>query len=178
MDAANSALKRIDKAKQQINDALSAGTVDGSKDSELVTTDVPKALENFEAAILDDLSMPRAAASLFGLVKSAENEFKRVAKDSSELLDLAGLQAIGKAMEQMDKVFGVFYQVPMSEEEEAEAEQKDVVPNEVLELVTQRTEAKEAKDWDLADSLRSRITELGFKVKDVKGGDPIVSRLE
>lgn len=178
MDAANSALKRIDKAKQQIHDALLAGTVDGSNDSELVTTDVPKALENFEAALLDDLSMPRAAASLFGLVKSAESEFKRVAKDSSMPLDLAGLQAIGKAMEQMDKVFGVFYQVPMSEKEEAEAEQENVVPDEVLELVTQRSAAKEANDWDLADSLRARITELGFKVMDVKGGDPIVSRLD
>ena len=33
-----------------------------------------------------------------------------------------------------------------------------------------------AKDWELADSLRSKIAALGFVVKDVLGGDPIVSR--
>ena len=51
------------------------------------------------------------------------------------------------------------------------------IPENVLELVKSRSAAKDAKDWELADSLRSRITELGFVVKDVKGGDPIISRL-
>mmetsp|Transcript_54421 Transcript_54421/g.132083 ORF Transcript_54421/g.132083 Transcript_54421/m.132083 type:complete len:94 (+) Transcript_54421:77-358(+) len=52
------------------------------------------------------------------------------------------------------------------------------VPSEVMELVMQRAEAKESKDWDLADSLRSRITELGFEVKDVKDGDPVVTKVQ
>lgn len=48
-----------------------------------------------------------------------------------------------------------------------------------MDLVSQRAAAKEAKDWELADSLRRRITELGFAVKDVKGGgEPLVSRVE
>ena len=46
-----------------------------------------------------------------------------------------------------------------------------------MDLVVQRTVAKDAKDWELADSLRAKITELGFAVKDVKGGDPIVSKV-
>ena len=83
-------------------------------------------------------------------------------------------------MRKMDEVFGIFYEVPMTkEEEQEESEPKDLTtPDEVLELVVQRTNAKEAKDWELADSLRARITELGFAVKDVKGGDPIVTKLE
>jgi cysteinyl-tRNA synthetase len=52
------------------------------------------------------------------------------------------------------------------------------VPDDVMELVGQRTAAKDAKDWELADSLRARITELGFAVKDVKGGEPIISPIE
>jgi hypothetical protein len=47
-----------------------------------------------------------------------------------------------------------------------------------MELVGQRTAAKDAKDWELADSLRARISELGFAVKDVKGGEPIISPIE
>jgi cysteinyl-tRNA synthetase len=45
-----------------------------------------------------------------------------------------------------------------------------------MELVIQRSKAKEAKDFELADSLRAKIAELGFTVKDVKGGDSVVSR--
>ena len=52
----------------------------------------------------------------------------------------------------------------------------DTIPDDVMELVLSRAAAKDGNDWDLADladSLRGKITELGFAVKDVKGGDPI-----
>ena len=53
----------------------------------------------------------------------------------------------------------------------------DTIPDDVMELVLSRAAAKDGNDWDLADSLRAKITELGFAVKDVKGGDPIVTRI-
>lgn len=173
--AAQKALQRIDKVREQLGAAI-VSSKDGAAegDSEIATTVVPNEMKNFEAALLDDLSMPRAAACLFALIKAAESEFK---KDDG-VWDICGLQAIDKALLEMDKVFGVFYQVPMSEEEEQEQADALIVPDEVMDLVGQRTVAKDAQDWDLADSLRKRITELGFKVKDVKGGEPIVSRLE
>ncbi len=183
MDASRSALKRIDRMMQQIDEALVDGELDSEKSSPLADV-ATKALNNFEAALLDDLSMPRASASLFALVKAAEQEFKRVKKDDETSLDLRGLEAIQATMRKMDEVFGIFYEVPLTKEEEEqqqqeESEPKDLTtPDEVLELVVQRTNAKEAKDWELADSLRARITELGFVVKDVKGGDPIVTKLE
>ena len=179
MNAAKNALKRIDKLLEQIHQSLEGESVNlMSSSSVLANEEVPKALKNFEAALLDDLSMPRASASLFALIKAAENEFKSFTQDSNKSLDLAGLHSISEALKQMDKVFGIFYQVPISEEEQAERNAQEIVPEEVLKLVVQRTEAKEAKDWELADSLRARITELGFAVKDVKGGEPVVSRVE
>ena len=81
-------------------------------------------------------------------------------------------------MDKVDQIFGVFYEVPVTEEEAEKAEELLTIPEEVVSLSAQRTEAKAAKDWELADSLRKRITELGFAVKDVKGGDPIISRIE
>ncbi|KAL3907799.1 MAG: hypothetical protein SGILL_008724, partial [Bacillariaceae sp.] len=92
--------------------------------------------------------------------------------------------SIQAALRQMDQIFGIFYVVPLSREEQEAAEQNndsegdDAVPDDVMELVSKRAEAKDAKDWELADSLRARITELGFVVKDVKGGDPVVTRVE
>jgi len=167
LGAAKSAVQRIDKVWNAVQELE---TEEG--DSELCTKTVPDCLANFNAALKDDLSMPRAAASLFNLVKAAEKELRK-----EEDQDTAGLVAIRKALAQMDRVMGVFYQVPSTHCKEEE--EKDVeIPNEVLDLVSRRTSAKEAKDWDLADSLRQRITELGYAVKDVKGGDPIITTLE
>lgn len=189
MSAAKNSLKRIDKTMLQIESALKLQHVDdvanqSSQSSVIVENNVPKALASFEAALLDDLSMPRASASLFSLIKTAEQEFKRVSKANNEddaTIDFVGLRSIQSALLQMDQIFGIFYTVPPSKEHESaggeggEAE-SHVIPDEVMELVMQRVEAKDAKDWELADSLRARITELGFTVKDVKGGDPVVTR--
>jgi cysteinyl-tRNA synthetase len=196
MDAAKSALKRIDKVMEQIEGLVvppgNDGDDDGNNNNEnspIVQTIVPKALKDFENALLDDLSMPRASASLFSLVKAAENEFKRLLKEGPDTkLDTMGLQCIGNAIRQMDRVLGIFYEVPMTVEEKKAADiaagengsdhDSSIIPDEVMQLVVQRTEAKESKDWELADSLRRRVTELGFEIKDVKGGDPVVTRVE
>ena len=182
MKAAKNAIKRLDKVLADLEEALQDGNPGDVNDNSIAETIVPEALENFELALADDLSMPRAAASLFALVKAAEQEFKRVAKDDTSTLDLAGLEAIQSAMQQMDRVFGIFYEVPVSVEEAkaeaARAEDAMRIPDAVMDLVSQRSAAKQAKDWEMADSLRKRILELGFAVKDVKDGEPIVCRLE
>jgi cysteinyl-tRNA synthetase len=174
----------------QLDNALKDSAALSSSDalSPIAEKDVPKALANFDLALLDNLSMPRAAASLFALIKCAEKEFKRVSKEEASAAgasyDLTGLDSIQNALEQMDRIFGIFYEVPLGREEQDFAIQDnmpeidDIVPDEVMDLVTQRAEAKEAKDWALADSLRNRISELGFAVKDVKGGDPVITKVE
>jgi cysteinyl-tRNA synthetase len=176
LKAAKKAVKRMDRVQKSLQEVLSEEHEDdaNSDDSELASKIVPAALQNFEAAIVDDLSMPRAAAALFSLVKAAEQEFKR-----SNDFDVTGLRAVSDALQNMDRVFGIFYQVPVRDDDVAdEGDEETEVPAQVMELVAQRTEAKEAKDWELADSLRARIAELGFAVKDVKDGEPIVSPVE
>jgi cysteinyl-tRNA synthetase len=189
MGAAKGALKRMDNVMKQINEALEGyddgkGMPQGESD---MTKIVAQELDNFEQALLDDLSTPRAAASLFGIIKVAEAEFKRHKKEEKDgkpisPLDSVGLYAVKSALEQMDKVFGVFYDVPNSKNEDGSEvpdesdNNNDSVPDQVMLLVQSRTAAKEAKNWELADSLRNQISELGYNVKDVKGGEPIVSR--
>merc|ERR1712157_684867 len=109
-------------------------------------------------------------------------EFKRVAKalkdeqSDEPPLDLVGLKRVLDALKKMDEVFGIYYDVPVvnghdsANGEDGGEENGLVVPDTVLDLISQRSAAKDAKDWELADSLRSKITKLGFAVKDVKGG--------
>ena len=53
------------------------------------------------------------------------------------------------------------------------------VPDEVLQLVQERINAKEAQDYTLADTIRQQIkNEYGYAIKDVKGGAPIISPVE
>ena len=171
-------------------DASPNGTRTSEKSD--ISSTVAKELINFDKALLDDLSMPRAAASLFGIIKAAETEFKRykkAEKDTKENdtevlpLDLSGLFDAREAIMNMDQVFGIFYTVPLAKNEDG-TEIEDIsndnapVPQEIMDLVQSRSNAKDQKDWELADSLRSRITELGYSVKDVKGGEPVISRLE
>jgi len=197
LGAAKGALKRLDKAKDQMDNAMTEAGLSSleevakgeSGDDSEISAKVVKELANFDAAIADDLSMPRASASLFSIVKAAEAEFKRIDKakkdedNEAAPLDLAGIARARLALDQMDRVFGIYYEVPVSNggaegvDGESNDGAGDTVPDEVMELVVQRTTAKDTKDWELADSLRTKITELGFAVKDVKGGDPLVSRI-
>jgi len=198
LGAAKGALKRLDRIQVMIDDALKSSSSSSSSDdnnknedsSSAIVATVEKELANFEVAIADDLSMPRASACLFSIVKAAEKEFKRVAKlnkdetlEETPSLDVVGLARVQEALKQMDQVFGIYYEVPQIKGEEGVdgTDDDDVnggaVPEDVMDLVIQRTAAKDAKDWELADSLRAKITELGFAVKDVKGGDPIVSKV-
>ena len=193
MKAAKGALSRLDGVMPLLEDALKDYDEEESSESSEsdIATEVQAALENFETALLDDINMPRASASLFAVIKSAEAEFKRLKKAENDIekgedvalipLDLQGLKTAKDALLQMDQVFGLLYTVPPAKSEdgsvvEEESDDGDI-PEEVLELVQSRSAAKDAKDWELADSLRSRITELGFVVKDVKGSDPLITRL-
>lgn len=186
MDASKKALKRMDRARGEMAKALAAAEAsDVSENDSEMTKRVAAELANFRAALADDLSMPRAAAALFGVVKLAETEFKRVKKlesdddDDGPPLDVVGVRAAADAVDEMDRVFGIFYEVPTAEgaNDDESGDSGANVPAEVMELVEQRAVAKSDKDWELADSLRNRISELGFVVKDVKGGAPEVTRI-
>mmetsp|Transcript_20128 Transcript_20128/g.24813 ORF Transcript_20128/g.24813 Transcript_20128/m.24813 type:complete len:607 (+) Transcript_20128:163-1983(+) len=198
MHAAKGALSRVDGVMKLLNDLFEKEeTTEDKKYTEgdsAIIAKVEKELSNFDAALADDINMPRASASLFGVIKAAEAEFKRLKKEDNIAkkdkdvvitpLDIVGLKAAKDAILQMDQIFGLLYEVPLAKNEDGSVIQDEslgddegVIPDDVMKLVKSRSDAKEAKDWDLADSLRGRITELGFAVKDIKGGDPIVSRL-
>ena len=190
--AARSAIKRMDDAVQAIQNVISveqASTVSNADESELARA-ANESLENFENALADDLSMPRAAAALFSVVKLAEYELKGRNKASESLssatqeVDIIGLKRAYDVIQTMDKVFGVFYTVPNMASEgktinmSINGTDENNIPDEVMEIVHSRTKAKDSKDWALADSLRDRLMELGYSIKDVKSGDPVISRIK
>lgn len=106
---------------------------------------ITKLKEEFLEAINDDLNMPQAMSVVWNVVRN-ENKSKQFAE---VLLDF-------------DKVLGL--EIDKIEEEKQE------LPKEILQLVEERKQARQDKNWALSDELRDKLIDLGYSVKDTKDG--------
>jgi len=106
--------------------------------------------ENFHKAINDDLNMPLAMSYVWEAAR-----FEKKNKKVSELLL------------KFDSVLGLNI-----DKEDSQIE----IPSEIMELVNQRKEARENKDWNKSDILRDLISEKGYLVKDTKNGMEITKK--
>lgn len=113
-------------------------------DNDIEDEVIEKYEQKFHEAINDDLNMPIAMSVVWDAVKNP-NKSKKIA----ELLL------------KFDTVLGL----KIDEKNKAEK-----IPDEVVELIEKRKEARENKDWNLSDKLRDKIESLGYIVKDSKDG--------
>lgn len=181
LKSASNSLKRIDKVVKRVRDIIdnsdsanSEKEGNATEETKLVES-ASKAVENFESGMSDDMNTPRASAAFFSVITNTEKFLKK-----SQLSKLAA-EAIVQAIEHMDTVFGVLYEVPVAYFNEeailADSINKTIalplgdVPEAVIALAEQRVKSKEEKDWAQADLLRDSIMEAGFTIKDVKTGE-------
>ena len=185
--AARNAIKKLDRFRSNVITACdTAGTSSDATEEEkkeaekVVEIAVRKAMDNFHAAMNDDLNTPRAGAALFGLVKAVQPLLNKAT------LTPRGASIVVNCIDAMNSVLVIFYELPSDYVESALATtgqkkntsaDESAVPDEVMDLVRRRAEAKELGDWATADQLREAITAAGYAVKDIKGGDPIVSKI-
>ena len=104
-------------------------------------------LENrFVEAINDDLNMPSAMGIVWEAIRYPVKSNK-----------------IAELLLRFDKVLGVNI-------DKKEEKQEEVIPEEILELVEQRKEARKNKDWKKSDEIRDLINEKGYIILDNKDG--------
>jgi cysteinyl-tRNA synthetase len=106
--------------------------------------------EKFLTAINDDLGTPRALAVLWELIKDTQvspSNKKATLQDFDRVL---GLQCFDDDTNTKKLAVKI-----------------DTTPDEVLELLKERKNARAAKDWAKADTLRDKIAEHGYKVTDL-----------
>ncbi len=101
--------------------------------------------QRFLDAINDDLNMPVAMSVVWDVVKNPNK--------SQKLKDL---------LLRFDEVLGLDLKNYKKEE--------NVLPEEVLELVNARNEARTNKNWAESDRIRDILIEMGYTVKDSKEG--------
>jgi cysteinyl-tRNA synthetase len=108
--------------------------------------------DRFKEAIADDLNVPGALAATWETVREANraaNPFEKRA-----LLDL---------VLDFDRVLGL----SLSDAADGDGE---ALPEEVAALVQQREQARDERDWVVADALRDAIRERGYEVEDTPSG--------
>lgn len=156
LDAARSAVKRIDALRKKLGEASGAGGEDE------IAAAVEKARQDFADGMNDDLNTPRAAAAMFSLVNVAEKLLRK--EDLGKSAAVAALECL----DEFDEVFGINY-VPEVQGVE-EKEEDSVIPSDVSAMLEERNAARSLKDFELADSLRDRIASAGFVIVDTPTG--------
>lgn len=116
-----------------------------------IRKEVDKLKANFKESMEDDLNTADAIAALFDIVKLSNTNFnEQTSKNLIEytydtLMELSGVLAI------------------LSKEEE-------LLDEEIIELIEKRREARENKDYKLADEIRDKLKEMGIIIEDTKEG--------
>jgi cysteinyl-tRNA synthetase len=139
---AKSALARIDECVGKLREI--AGGITATLEAKFV--------DQFSAALADDLNISAAWASVFEWVRETN---KRIADSSLSASDAAAALA---AWEKADSVLGV------GAKAEAEA------PTEILALADERTAAKKAKDFKRSDAIRDELKTKGWVIDDTPKG--------
>ena len=127
-------------------------SVKSNKDHPALDELLSKTKNKFEENLDDDLNISGALGEIFDLVK-----------DINRLLDEEQISQTDSArvlnqMREFDNVLGVL------EKEEL------VLSPEIQGLIQKREDARNKRDWDLADKIRSRIESLGITIEDTPEG--------
>lgn len=146
LDSARQALQKLAKADKALERAGAA-----------ITADSPGPFAEAWQNLLDDLNVPGAIGSIFGVL----NKLKPVSlSDADAAAARGGLHFLLKAL-------GIILPAVA---EEAAAD----VPADIQALAQQRWDAKQAKEWAVADALRKQIEAAGWLIKDSKDGFTVV----
>ena len=151
-----SAQQRLAKARDRVRKM--AGDGQGPSDS-LWQDRIAEAREGFEEGMDDDLNSPRAIASVFGLIHHVERHL------SNGDLKPENACAILSFLEEINGVLGIFYEI-VGEGDEKGAD----LPPELETLFQRRLQARQDRDWNLADQLRDELGAAGVEVRDSREG--------
>lgn len=120
------------------------------KDNSVTNEVIKEYRQKFLNAINDDINMPVAISVVWELAKS------EIKSDS-----------IFSLLKEFDRVLS------LDLDKESNEQEKEEIPDEILELLEDRKRARENKDYALSDKIRGKIKEKGYLVLDTKDGQKL-----
>ncbi len=142
-------LKQAENAYSKLKNRV-ASLITGNDDAS-IEGEKEKYKQLFTECISDDLNTANAITVLFDVLKADDINNKQkleLVKDFETVLSL-----------------GLF-----------EEEKEEEIPQEILDLVEERIEARKAKDFAKADVVRDKIIELGYNVEETRQGTKITKK--
>jgi cysteinyl-tRNA synthetase len=178
--ASANALTKVDKLIQTLQAARENSrnaTVAAAAPTQRVRALCEKAMAQFANSMSDDMHTPTAVTALYGLCNEVE-------KNAGTLHSADAAEVLSTILE-MDKVFGLFYEVPdigpfrdyRKRENETKYVTLDMLSEHVQRLIKERTRAKQEGNFELADQLRYQLNEQGYQLIDCKTGTQVVQSL-
>jgi len=156
LDAADKGLERLYNTIRNLRDQIDSAK-DGSTHSGIY-----EKLEHYKKAFLEamdeDINTPGAIAALFDLSKDVNtllNSGQEISKKCLE--DIANFY-----QELAGSILGI---IPKSFESEQKGE-ADVLENVMRVIIDTRNELRKAKQWQLSDFIRNKLTEIGITLDD------------
>ncbi len=153
-----SALKRIKNCKLSLESNLKKCQCDNF-DTVDISSEEKQRLAKFKQDFInymdDDLNTADAISVIFELITEININITNKENVNNEYLLLAS-----EIFDELTGVLGILYQ----------NEDKQEIPEEIKKLVQRREQARQQKDYRLADEIRSEIFSKGFELKDTPKG--------
>ena len=148
LDAAKSALNRLNDFIQRLLE------VEGEEAGGRVEELCQKTLDHFAESLADDLNISAALAAVFDFVRDMNGlcDTGRINKEEAQ-----------EALALMKKIDSVLALLNFEKEEAA-------IPEELKLAFERRLQARQEKNWKLADELRDFIQQRGYMIEDTPNG--------
>lgn len=149
LEAAKHALRRIKDLMVRLV-AITGGNASYPE----LEVELKSARDAFKVALGKDLGIAQALAVIFDFVRDVN-----ILCDK-ESLNMQDAQKVLLLFKEFDQVLGC---IPFGDSNEE-------IPQEVLELLEKRQNARQDKQWSLADTYRDKILAKGYIIEDTKAG--------
>lgn len=129
------------------------------EDKGLVDPTIEKAFSGFAKAMADDLNISSALSYLFDLIRDVNIYFEENRLSNQDAVKILNL------LKKFDLILDIM-----------EFDQPLEVASDVEKLLQDRQQARQEKNWSLADELRDKIISLGYEIEDSKQGPRVIRR--
>lgn len=144
-----SAQQNLNKIHQFVRE-LQLRKVSSSKDlNEELKKQLDSELEEFDNAVCDDLNTAKALKNIYSVI-SFVNSLPEISQKDKE--------SVFEFFNTTNKILGIL----------KNSNSKEEIPQEIYNLAIRRRDAKNNKDFSLADELREEIQDKGYEIKDDK----------
>ncbi|NLK69864.1 MAG: cysteine--tRNA ligase [Clostridiales bacterium] len=158
LEACKASLERLYNCRESLDRAISVAKLGEITDD--AKQIFAKRKEQFIAAMDDDLNTADGIAAIFELVREL-NIMSADSNTSKEQL-IAGAELF----DELTGVLGLMYN----------RDKKSEIPQEILDLVEQRAQARKEKNFALADEIRDKISSMGYIVEETRQGTKITKK--